>query len=141
MTARLAKDVNDLYIFEYFRLKEFECRCCHHVLVHPDMLFKVNRIRQMLEVPVLVTSAFRCPAHNKEVGGHPESGHMRGECCDFQVPRLHPRRVISAIYAAGFKKVVLYGPDLLVLEYELGFTAYPRTKVVKHPTIFYHAGL
>ncbi len=39
--------------------------------------------RAALNVPLIITSAYRCPKLNKEVGGSPTSQHLNGTAADF----------------------------------------------------------
>jgi len=41
--------------------------------------------RAILEVPLIITSAYRCPALNKEVGGSATSQHINATAADFVV--------------------------------------------------------
>ena len=45
--------------------------------------------RQRFNLPLRVTSGYRCPLLNKLVGGVPNSQHMEGFAADIQVPRQH----------------------------------------------------
>lgn len=45
--------------------------------------------RQRFNLPLRVTSGYRCPLLNKLVGGAPNSQHMEGFAADIQVPRSH----------------------------------------------------
>ena len=38
-----------------------------------------------LEIPVMVSSGYRCPALNRAVGGSTNSQHMTGEACDIHL--------------------------------------------------------
>lgn len=42
-------------------------------------------VRMHFDSPVIITSGFRCPILNKQVGGDPESQHMAGEAADIKV--------------------------------------------------------
>lgn len=74
----------------YFKPGEFRCRCCGGlppaVLENIDALVTevLDPARQRLGGPVLVNSGYRCPKHNAEVGGVPNSQHMRGEAADIR---------------------------------------------------------
>jgi hypothetical protein len=50
------------------------------------MAAKLEEIRSLLGVPVLVSSGYRCPALNKAVGGSKGSAHMLGLAADFTAP-------------------------------------------------------
>lgn len=60
----------------------------------PDVLTNLGRLAVQLEVvrdalgggPLVIHSAYRCPALNKAVGGAPNSYHMLGLAADFDPP-------------------------------------------------------
>lgn len=57
------------------------------VLSHLRMLaVMLERIRELLQVPVLVSSAYRSPALNTAIGGSPTSVHCLGLAADFIAP-------------------------------------------------------
>ena len=72
----------------HFRPEEFRCRCCGGLppAVRENIETLVTEVldpaRQRYGGPVLVNSGYRCPKHNAEVGGVPNSQHMRGEAAD-----------------------------------------------------------
>lgn len=47
---------------------------------------QMERVRALLQAPILVSSWFRTPALNTEVGGSKISQHMKGEAVDFISP-------------------------------------------------------
>lgn len=47
-------------------------------------------------VPITVDSAYRCPAHNLEVGGVPGSEHTRGTAADIRIHGMSPRAMYEA---------------------------------------------
>lgn len=44
----------------------------------------MNIIRNYVNRPLIITSGYRTPKHNKAVGGVPTSEHLTGRACDFQ---------------------------------------------------------
>ena len=46
----------------------------------------IERVRAILQRPVIVSSGYRCPAVNSAVGGAMASAHLWGGACDFIVP-------------------------------------------------------
>lgn len=42
-------------------------------------------IREHVEAPVIVTSGYRSPEHNRAIGGVPRSAHQTGSAADFRV--------------------------------------------------------
>ncbi|WP_295377213.1 D-Ala-D-Ala carboxypeptidase family metallohydrolase [uncultured Pseudacidovorax sp.] len=54
------------------------------------------------DLPVLISSGFRAPAVNREVGGAANSAHIDGRAADFTVPRFgSPKAVCQRIVDAG----------------------------------------
>ena len=57
-----------------FYLKEFNCKCgCE---MPEDVFLQIQKlasqlqyIRDFIRLPINITNAYRCPTHNKEVGG------------------------------------------------------------------------
>lgn len=67
---------------------------------------RMETVREILGArPILVTSGYRCPALNTEVGGSKTSAHLLGWAVDFICPRfgspLDICRVLAAARAAG----------------------------------------
>lgn len=80
-------------IGEYFDDYEFSCNCerhdvdenGHNVLDHiidKRLVDVLDAIRERLGVPLYINSGYRCPEHNEEVGGVPNSQHVEGTAAD-----------------------------------------------------------
>lgn len=71
-----------------FALGEFRCTCrergCHYTLIHPRLVETLQTLREMLARPLVLTSGFRCIAHNRNVGGRLRSFHTRGMAADIR---------------------------------------------------------
>jgi len=67
-----------------FNRKEFDCPCCGLNKTSPLLAEYVQIIRSSIAVPVRIVSGTRCPAHNAEVGGVPDSAHLEGLAADIQ---------------------------------------------------------
>ena len=50
-----------------------------------NFLQKLDRARDVAGVPFIITSAYRCEQHNKNVGGKPNSAHLRGYAVDIKI--------------------------------------------------------
>lgn len=76
----------------YFDLSEFVCQCkdknCAgkepQLKMNPLLVQGLNRLRETFGKPLIVTSGFRCQAHNKSVGGAKNSQHMYGTGVDIR---------------------------------------------------------
>jgi hypothetical protein len=68
---------------EHYSLDELECKCgCGLGSVPEDypkeFLELIETRRRILDRPSVPTSGFRCPTHNENEGGVPDSAHTRG---------------------------------------------------------------
>jgi hypothetical protein len=50
------------------------------------LALRMEEVRALLGVPLIITSGYRSPALNTAVGGSTSSQHMRGEAADFLAP-------------------------------------------------------
>lgn len=63
--------------YPHFTEAEMRCKCgCGLLRFHPGYMDELVRLRKALGLAMTVTSACRCKAHNKAVGGHPSSLHV-----------------------------------------------------------------
>lgn len=78
-----------------FNSIEFQCKCskCDHFLVDLDHVGHLQLLRDKLNSPITITSAYRCDLHNKEVGGSENSQHKLGTATDIQVKGMTPDKV------------------------------------------------
>lgn len=74
---------------KHFKPSEFRCKCKRCVnapdpVVSDRLLTVLDKIRESVGVPVVVLSGYRCPAHNKEVGGVNDSQHTKRTAADIR---------------------------------------------------------
>jgi hypothetical protein len=82
----------------HFGWAEVRCNHCGRL---PDALEPVLNAARMAEKvrallgdrPMGVHSWYRCPEHNRSVGGAPDSQHLYGRALDFTVKHLSAREV------------------------------------------------
>lgn len=71
-----------------FTRDEFECQCgkCTAQMIDTELVDKLQHIRDVLGVPLKITSGYRCIVHNasKTVGGSPNSKHRYGMAADWR---------------------------------------------------------
>jgi uncharacterized protein YcbK (DUF882 family) len=72
----------NFYLSEHFMTWEFRCRCCKVVKVDENLINALEELRELAGGPIYITSGYRCPAHNKAVGGAKNSYHMKGMAAD-----------------------------------------------------------
>lgn len=100
--------LNEFQITENFSLREFQCPCCHAVMLHPKLAVSLQKLRDAWGKPLIVTSGYRCARRNAEVGGVARSRHMRGLAADVAVPRAEQEKFHELAREAGFSKILLY---------------------------------
>lgn len=96
-----------------------------HVLI-PGM----QAVRDLLGVPVLVSSGYRCPALNAAVRGAPASQHVTGHACDFTAPAFGSPRVVAQFLVDRMARLRF---DQLILEgtwVHVSFAPRPRSEVL-----------
>lgn len=90
----------------YFNEQEFVCKCCGEGSIDGALLNRLNLARQIAGIPFVIKSGYRCEKNNKKVGGRSNSAHLRGLAVDIQAKDSRTRhKVLSAVYAAGFKRI------------------------------------
>ncbi len=98
--------LNDLPVAEHFRLREFECPCCHCVRLCPLLVELLEAVRAQWGKPVVISSGYRCPSHNKRVKGAVRSLHLEGRAADVLVPFNEQPAVEVFGRRAGFTQVI-----------------------------------
>lgn len=71
---------------KHFSTHEFECKgqnCCGNSSpMNPEYLRFLDRFREKLGEPWIITSGFRCRTHNQRIGGASNSLHTWGVASD-----------------------------------------------------------
>lgn len=80
-----------------FSRHEFLCPCCKEGDPHPLLIQTLQKLRDLAQVPVKVNSGYRCPKHNKEVGGAKNSQHMENLAADIDVEGWDQDRTMAAL--------------------------------------------
>lgn len=102
------KALNDIALSPNFRLAEFACPCCNVVRLQPELLEKLQQLRDRWGEAVIITSGYRCFDHNTEVGGVKGSDHIKGRAADIAVAAVWQPKIISLAQSVGFKKILPY---------------------------------
>ena len=92
----------------YFTRDMFACPCCGQCEMDPDFIEKLDKAREIADMPFIITSGFRCAGHNADVGGRENSRHLHGCAADIAIDnQIHRGRVLQALYLAGFTSAAL----------------------------------
>lgn len=73
----------------------------------------LERIRSTVDVPVIVTSGYRCPELNKAVGSRSTSDHTQGHAADIVAPMFGTPTAVAELLAP---MVSVLGIGQLILE-------------------------
>jgi uncharacterized protein YcbK (DUF882 family) len=98
-----------------FTNKEFSCPHCwdkgiEYNKIKPEFVDELQNFRDFLcdlyekEIPLVITSACRCPEHNKAIGGAPASKHILGFAVDLYSPKLTLKELYKALEMYGIDK-------------------------------------
>lgn len=94
-----------------FSPEEIACRGSGALVINEAAMDKLQALRDRLGKPVIVTSAYRTPVHNRRVDGESDSRHLDGAAFDIAMVNHDPVAFEAAAREVGF----------------LGFGFYPRS--------------
>ena len=124
---------------KWFKEKEFACKCCGQLPLSTSSgqaprenvkaLVEVilDPVRERLGKPIVVNSGYRCPKHNKEVGGVRNSQHLRGEAADIHCEDNEKLKQLI-IENGRFDQLIDYGTFLHVSYKLAGGNRHQRLK-------------
>ena len=71
-----------------------------------DICLKLDRARDFFGAPIVLTCGYRNPEHNAEIGGVPDSAHVKGMAVDVRAPQDAAMRekMMWAFGCAGFHR-------------------------------------
>ena len=89
----------------HFKTSEFSCKCCGKEKPNSELMAVLQLVRIHFNQPVTVTSSYRCPKHNKDVGGATKSKHLKGIAADIKVKGVEPTEVhhlLTSLFPEGY---------------------------------------
>jgi zinc D-Ala-D-Ala carboxypeptidase len=82
---------------KHFKKDEFRCKHCGQLPaqgIDRRLVLMLEQLRTMIgSKPIVITSGYRCPTHNKATGGAANSQHMYGKAADILVNGMSPREL------------------------------------------------
>lgn len=98
------------FIFENnirnFKPSEFVCPHCKQLKIDPRIVKIIQYIRDKYNKPITVTSAYRCPEYNSQIGGVPNSAHVRGYALDISCTTSQDRyRLLNILLNMGLPRI------------------------------------
>lgn len=85
MSVKQLKNDDNTQISAHFNAQEFKCKCgrTHDILISEELVQKLEELRTTLNCnSIVITSGYRCPTHDKNVGGTGSGMHTKGLAVD-----------------------------------------------------------
>lgn len=86
MAVKTYSCISTEQITPHFNVQEFKCKCgkTHDTLISEELTEKLEKLRDSLNCSkIIITSGYRCPSHDKNVGGTGSGQHTKGTAADF----------------------------------------------------------
>jgi len=78
----------DQYLRRNFKIKEFACNDGSKMILYSSITLDwLQAIRDIVGIPIEITSAYRTYSYNKSIDGAKQSQHMYGRAVDIKVPK------------------------------------------------------
>jgi len=94
----------------HFDASEFVCHCCGQGSVDTRLIELLEELRAKANAPVHVNCGYRCPKHNAEVGGVPNSQHVLGTAADIFIPNISFEAARDLVQSLPFDGTGFYPP-------------------------------
>ena len=127
--------MSDIYLVPHFTLSELTCTdLAKYRVMNYEAGLKIlgkmymlagfaERVREIIGMPLIVNSAYRCPELNKAVGGVSTSQHCLAEALDIKVKGKTAEELFRMIVASDLKY------DQLIWERPKGCTAWLHVSI------------
>lgn len=79
------KSTDNIQLSAHFNAKEFRCKCnkSHDFKISEELITKLEKLFDVLNCSkIIVNSGYRCPEHDKAVGGDGSGQHVQGTAAD-----------------------------------------------------------
>lgn len=96
--------------YPYFKASELQCKChyaecCKHGM-DESFMFALIALRERLNFPFIIGSAYRCPEHNQDVSTTGKNGaHTTGKAVDIRIAGTAARTLVDHAVRAGFEGI------------------------------------
>jgi zinc D-Ala-D-Ala carboxypeptidase len=126
---------------KYFSKSELACPCgrenCKELPMNEEFMLALDALREEYGHPIHLSSGYRCPKHNMEVGGVLGSYHTLGVAVDIAIYGKPAYDLLGHIFDMGFEGIGINqtGPyNQRFIHIDKGFLANAQTK--KRPAVF-----
>lgn len=103
---------------EHFSRGELACPCCGNLSLDRDFLQRIEMIRSSFGRAMHINSAYRCPKHNRAVGGKAQSAHLDGLAIDVRCEASIERyELLRAAIECGAEGIGIY-PQFIHIDFK-----------------------
>lgn len=95
---------------EHFAASEFLCHCCGQGNIDSRLIELLEELRAKAGAPIHINCGYRCPKHNAEVGGVPNSQHVEGTAADIFIPAIGFDKAAELVKSLPFDGTGFYPP-------------------------------
>jgi len=123
------------YIAPFITRQEYECSCCGSLppdleqkeYIYQELFKSFETLRKRTGKSILITSGYRCPKHNKEIGGVTYSAHIFGVALDIACADLNDLNIKEYILRSVNPdlRIGVY-PDQLFIHMDTAYNIVPR---------------
>jgi len=93
---------------KYFKISEFDdpTEPGTGMLMDVGLLDMLEEVRERCGFPFIITSGYRSPSHNREVGGKANSDHVTGNAVDIAISTGTQRfLIVKHALEVGFRRI------------------------------------
>ena len=76
-----------------FNKSEFVCKHCGRIRINIKLVNALQKLRDNVNKPIKINSAYRCLDHNRSIGSDDTSQHIKGNAADIVIKGLTPKEV------------------------------------------------
>lgn len=99
--------LNDFPLSAHFNLREFQDNSIGVVMLDPELVVLLEKLRTLVGTPLVIHSGYRTPATNTRVGGASNSYHLRGMAADLSWNGMDLDQAASLAATVGFRGIGL----------------------------------
>ena len=96
--------------WKYFKKADFACKHCGQNETEDEFITSLDILRERVGFPLIVSSGYRCPAHNQAVSSTgPNGPHTTGRAVDLAVSHDKAYFVLQQALRMGFTGIGVNG--------------------------------
>jgi len=87
---------------QHFTREELACTHCGEMPIPLSAVYRLQRVRDRMAVPLKVSSGYRCPAHNAAVSSTGPNGPHTKAAFDIQISGAAAYKLVAVAMSEGF---------------------------------------